>query len=104
MIAPMLNPTASEQLVDAQGRPTFLWDCELTLSELRNRLASRDTDERAYWVGKTMRQARPDDALVLIDPEDMARLWPQLERFLGATRAFWSWLLFERWGLSCPAA
>ena len=67
--------------------------CAVTLDELRHYLDSDDLDERAYWVGKVMRQAKPDDALVLVRPADMRGLWPRLERFLGTTKPFWAWLL-----------
>lgn len=81
--------------MDAAGRPTFLWDCELTLSELLARLQDPDPAVRAYWIGAVMRQARPDDALTLIPTVEMRELWPELERYLGKERAFWAWLLPE---------
>lgn len=87
-----LNPTPVEKLCDAEGRPSFLWDNDLTLAELRERLASEDLDVAAYWLGTTMRQAKPDDALMLASPERMRALWPRVERYLGKERAFWAWL------------
>ncbi|MDP2307245.1 MAG: hypothetical protein Q8P18_14560 [Pseudomonadota bacterium] len=88
-----LNPTPPEQLCDAQGRPSFLWDNDLTLAELRERLDSANPDVAAYWLGTTMRQAKPDDALTLASLGQMRALWPRLERYLGKERAFWEWLL-----------
>ena len=88
-----LNPTPPDQLCDAAGRPSFLWDNDLTLAELRERLDSADLDVAAYWLGTVMRQAKPDDALTLSSPVRMRALWPRLERYLGKERAFWSWLL-----------
>ncbi len=89
--AGVLCPTPPKRLVDERGVPYFLWDCTTTLAELRVLLVSTDLHERAYWVGKTMRQAKPDDALVLIPRAHMTA--PEVERFLGHTRAFWHWLL-----------
>jgi hypothetical protein len=40
----MLNPTPSERMIDAAGRPYFLWDCDMTLAEFRRRLASDKLD------------------------------------------------------------
>ena len=57
----MLSPTLPHLLVDADGRPYFLWDCDLKLDEFRERLADPDPDVRAYHLGKLMRQAKPDD-------------------------------------------
>lgn len=65
----------------------------MTLDELRVMLRSDDLDERAYWIGKVMRQAKPDDALVLVETAEMRALWPRIERYLGDKRAFWLWLL-----------
>ena len=91
----MLNPTPPERLVDQNGRPTFLWDCDLTLDELKQRLEDEDPEIRAYWIGTVMRQARPDDALQLVPAAQMRAAWPKLVRTLGRERAFWAWLLPE---------
>lgn len=91
----MLNPTPRDRLLDSEGRPTFLWDCDLRYDELLARLSDPDPEIRAYWVGTVMRQARPDDALTLVPATEMRRLWPEVSRFLGEERAFWSWILPE---------
>jgi hypothetical protein len=93
----MLAPTPPEQLVDAESRPYFLWDVEMTLAEFKERLAGSGLPVRAYLVGKMMRQAKPDDALQFVSPQEIADLWPLLEKHLGRTREFWKWLL-EEWG------
>jgi hypothetical protein len=90
----MLAPTPRERLVDAHGRPYFLWDVDMTLDEFERAL--QDETSRAYLVGKVMRQAKPDDALQFVSPQEMADLWPSIERYLGKTREFWTWLL-EQW-------
>jgi len=89
----MLAPTPRDRLIDSQGRPYFLWDTEMTLDEFEQALSS---PSRAYLIGKVMRQAKPDDALQFVSPQEMADLWPSIERYLGKTRPFWSWLL-EQW-------
>ena len=100
----MLAPTPTDRLTDAQGRPYFLWDCEVTLEEWRALIADPDEDVRAYWIGKAMRQAKPDDVVTLVVVEHMRDLWPKLERYLGRRRDFWAWLLLERWAERCPDA
>ena len=92
----MLSPTPPERLVDEAGRPYFLWDCDMTSDEFRARLRNPDPDIRAYHLGKLMRQAKPDDALAFVSLRDIRDLWPDLERYLGTTRPFWTWLL-SRW-------
>ena len=79
----MLCPTPEAKLCDAQGRPYFLWDCDVTLEALREHLAAPDDARRAYWLGKLMRQAKPDDAIVIAGLDEMRRLWPSLVRSLG---------------------
>jgi hypothetical protein len=89
----MLCPTPDRTLCDSQGRPYFLWDCDVTLATLREHLAADDDARRAYWLAKVMRQAKPDDAIVIAGLGEMRRLWPQIERSLGRQRPFWTWYL-----------
>lgn len=80
-------------LTDAQGRPYFLWDCDLTLAEFEQRLRDPDLQVRAYFVAKLMRQAKPDDVFQFVAVDAIEDLWPRLRGFLGNSRAFWTWLL-----------
>lgn len=43
----MLLPTPPERHTDRQGRPYFLWDCDLTLAQLRQALEGSDDDIKA---------------------------------------------------------
>ncbi len=89
----MLNPTPVNVLLDERRRPYFLWDVDVTLDELRARLADPDEDVRAYWLGKVMRQAKPDDVLQLVRLGRITEEWPRVERYLGRSRPFWAWLI-----------
>ncbi|MDZ4772480.1 MAG: hypothetical protein SGI72_05035 [Planctomycetota bacterium] len=89
----ILNPTPPDRLVDAQGRPYFLWDVDMTLDRFREVLAGEDPEVRAYFVGKLMRQAKPDDVLQFVTVNEMRELWPSVDRYLGRTREFWRWIL-----------
>jgi hypothetical protein len=80
-------------LVDAKGRPYFLWDCDLSLEQFRARLTDADPDVRAYLIAKLMRQAKPDDVFSFVTLAEIRALWARVEPQLGQTRAFWSWLL-----------
>jgi len=95
----MLNPTPPERLTDQQGHPYFLWDSEMTLDEFRCELKDPNSEVRAYLVGKLMRQAKPADVFTFVSTREIRALWPQLERYLGQTREFWTWLL-EAWETS----
>ena len=92
----MLAPTPRDVLVDQQGRPYFLWDVEMTLEEFEHALNDHESAARPYLIGKVMRQAKPDDALQFVSPQEIADLWTRIERYLGRTRPFWAWLL-EQW-------
>jgi len=92
----LLNPTPPNRMVDARGRPYFLWDADMTLDQFRAGLRDPDPEVRAYLVAKLMRQAKPDDVFLFVRLADIVELWPRLERFLGRSAAMWRWLL-ERW-------
>lgn len=92
----MLAPTPRERLVDPQGRPYFLWDVDMTLDEFERAVGDAQSPARPYLIGKLMRQAKPDDALQYVTAQEMANLWPSIERYLGKSRPFWTWLL-DQW-------
>lgn len=92
----VLAPTPKELLCDPAGRPYFLWDVDITLSRFREELESADPPSRAYWIGKLMRQAKPDDVFTFVSRRDIAALWSDIVPHLGKTREFWTWL-FSLW-------
>lgn len=98
-----LFPTPTDKLVDAAGRPYFLWDSDMTLEEFERRLRESSREGRAYLVGKLMRQAKPDDVFTFVTVDQIVDLWPALERYLGRQREFWRWLL-GHWGCELEAA
>ena len=98
VLSPLLAPKPRDRMIDQQGRPYFLWDVEMTLDEFERSLHDADPAARSYLVGKLMRQAKPDDVLQFVSPQQLADLWPSVGRYLGKSRAFWTWLL-ESWEL-----
>jgi hypothetical protein len=80
--------------------PWFLWDEPMTMQELRSRL-ERPGEERLRLLGKILREARDEEAWLFTTPEEVSRLWPDLERHLGRRREFWRFLLdaWRRQGL-----
>lgn len=89
----VLNPTPPERLVDAAGRPYFLWDAEMTLDTFRARLVDPDAVVRAHFLAKLMRQARPDDVLALVGTRALRDAWPSVRDQLGDKHDFWAWWL-----------
>lgn len=92
----ILAPTPPDRMLDAKGRPYFLWDEDIALDVFRARLADPDPEVRAYFVGKLMRQAKPDDVFTFVSLREIRELFPLVVRYLGRTRDFWTWLL-DRW-------
>lgn len=90
-----MNPTHKSLLVDREGRPYFLWDVDMDLEAFRKALRGPDPKVRAYFAGKLMRQAKPDDVFQFLSLEEIGELWPQIKGYLGHTRPFWTWLLTE---------
>jgi hypothetical protein len=91
----VLAPTRAEDLLDREGRPYFLWDDDMSLQEFRTRLTDADDEVRAYFIGKLMRQAKPDDVFTFVSLSEIERLWESTSRYLGHTRDFWTWLLAQ---------
>jgi hypothetical protein len=89
----VLNFTPRERLLDPQGRPYFLWDSDTTLAAYLELLRHPDPEVRAYMIGKTMRQAKPDDVFQFITLSEIEALWPEIVPYLGKSREFWIWLL-----------
>ena len=48
-----------ERLLDAQGRPYFMWDVDLTLDRFRELVAGDDLEVRAHLVARIASLARP---------------------------------------------
>jgi hypothetical protein len=95
-----LAPTPPERMVDSAGRPYFLWDDDMTLEAFRAALADPDPEVRAYFIGKLMRQAKPDDVFSFVTVREIETHWDLIERYLGKTREFWRWLLNQWAALS----
>ncbi|MBN1944453.1 MAG: hypothetical protein JW797_02200 [Bradymonadales bacterium] len=89
----MLGQTAPDLLVDGEGRPYFLWDCELTLDQFTQGLNHPDPTHRAYLLGKLMRQAKPEDVFHFASLSTIRSSWPLVEKHLGKSLDFWRWLL-----------
>jgi hypothetical protein len=91
-----LFPATPDNLIDAGGRPYFLWDVNMTIDEFRARLAIPDESLRAYFIAKLMRQAKPDDVFSFVTPAEILGAWALVEHQLGRSCAIWTWL-FAIW-------
>ena len=99
----VLAPTPPDRLVDAAGRPYFLWDEAMTLETFRAKLGDPDPEVRAYFIGKLMRQAKPDDVFSFVSLRGIETQWARIQRYLGSSREFWEWLL-AAWGVRIDVA
>ena len=89
----MLAFTPKERMFDLQGRPYFLWDCDLTDAQFRALLVNQDRAVRAYAISKLMRQAKPDDVFQYVTLDTVLEHWDALQSNLGRERAFWNWIV-----------
>lgn len=89
----LLQFTPPERMTDAQGRPYFLWDSQMTLTEFQAALADPDPQVSTYYLGKLMRQARPDDVFQFVSLGRIRRDWDACQRYLGNTRPMWAFLI-----------
>jgi len=85
----------STDLDSPEAIPYFLWDDPLTNRELRTRLQSASSPERARLLGKILREARDTDVWKFTTPEEVDRRWRELSIHLGRRRPFWEFLLGE---------
>ena len=92
-ISPGRLPPTSEMLLDGAERPYFLWWTEVTVKEFKDKLASDDDEERAYWMAALLREANTRDVWLFVTTDEVRALWPRLIRYLGRSRHMWAWLL-----------
>lgn len=94
----MLPPT-NTALEAPETRPYFLWWTDVTVDVLREKLASKDLLERAYWMGALLREANTRDVWLFVAPDEIRTMWSYLLRHLGHRREMWGWLLGQdaRW-------
>jgi len=90
-------------MTDPQGRPYFLWDADLTLAQFESTLQHENPEVRAYFIGKLMRQARPDDVFQFVSLETIQDLQARIDPYLGRSRPFWTWLL-DAWARQADGA
>jgi hypothetical protein len=86
----------SDDLDRPDIRPYFLWDVEVTVAELRQRLADPDPATRSLWMARVLREARYPDVWKLVDVVEVNRCYPLIRPHLGRSRRFWDFLL-EGW-------
>ncbi|MFT6395708.1 MAG: hypothetical protein ACJAYU_000450 [Bradymonadia bacterium] len=89
----ILNQTPSDKITDSTGQPYFVWDQRITLEEVEDGLRNPDPDVRVRFLGRLMRDARPDDVFLFVDADQIAFDWQKVAPFLGRKREFWTWLL-----------
>ncbi len=86
----------STDLSDPSAIPYFLWDEPMTVAEFRERLRSGTSAEQARFLGKLLREARDREVWMFTSPAEVARRWTEVEKHLGRSRSFWSYL-FDEW-------
>ena len=83
-------------LSDEDRRPYFIWDEDLSVRQLRQKLAAGDPEQWRYYAAKIMREARYEDVWRFLSLEDVSRAWDSLRPILGRRRDLWEFL-FSVW-------
>lgn len=80
-------------LSQEQLRPYFLWDEDLSIQELKQRLQGGDAAERLRLLAKLLREARDSDVWQFVTPEEVAAALPSIRHRLGRRLGFWEFLI-----------
>jgi hypothetical protein len=78
------------------ARPYFLWDEDLSVTEVRDRLANGPEPERVRLMAKILREARDDEVWLFVTARDVLDHWEAIAPHLGRRRGFWEFL-FDAW-------
>lgn len=89
---PRIVRTLTTDMTRDDLRPYFLWDEDVSISELRAALAVPGV-RRDQLLGKLLREARDVDVWSFLTPAEVARDLPRLERRLGRRYGFWRFLI-----------
>ena len=74
-------------------RPWFLWDVDVSASELRQRLHDPDPRIRAQWQGRVLREATYNEVWDYVTLPEVVQDWSLIHQHLGRRREFWEFLL-----------
>lgn len=77
----------------SDARPYFLWNEDVSIAELRERLAGPDPQERLRLLTILLREARDLDVWKFVKPQEVAEVLPVIARRLGRRRRFWEFLI-----------
>ena len=80
-------------LTQAERRPYFLWDEDVSIAELRAILHGPAGPLRDRALAKMLREARDIDVWTFVTPAEVAEALPRIERRLGRRAAFWRFLI-----------
>ncbi len=75
------------------ARPYFLWDEDLSIAELQERLHGDDPQERLRLLAKLLREARDIDVWSFVTPQEVAEALPLVAGRLGRRLDFWEFLI-----------
>ncbi len=78
---------------EGDRRPYFLWDEDVSVTELRAVLRGSGGPDYDRLLGKLLREARDLDVWEFIEPARVAAALPRLERRLGRRAPFWRYLI-----------
>ncbi len=73
-------------------RPYFLFDEDLSVAELRQRLSNGNSAERLRLIAKMLREAHEDDVWEFLTLKEFLDIYPEVSSLLGRRREYWQQL------------
>jgi hypothetical protein len=73
-------------------RPYFLFDEDLSVAELRQRLSNGNSAERLRLIAKILREAHEDDVWEFLTLKEFLDIYPEVSSLLGRRRQYWQQL------------
>lgn len=71
-------PLEPVQVNSKEGRPSFLWDYDLTESQVREILRHAPFQERKWLIGRILERASLQEVLRYLSPEEIRKALPRL--------------------------
>lgn len=87
-----MRPLTTE-MTELDKRPYFMWDEDISIQELKQKLHEGSTWDRERLMGKMLREARDVDVWHFVTPKEVARMLPVIERRIGRRLGFWQFLI-----------
>ncbi|MBN1900940.1 hypothetical protein JW926_06390 [Candidatus Sumerlaeota bacterium] len=82
-----------QHTIEEEKFPSFCWDRNWTVSEIRRRLRDSKQWDRDLLMAWIMRESPISEVWDYLTPVEVADSFPRIQRFLGRRRDFWNYII-----------